>query len=100
MAAVHRPFSGKVGFIATESTWPITHMVAPAKDALQCEACHASGGRLEKVSGMYMPGRGVDHASWLDLAGWILAALALLGVLVHGAARVFKSSRKNSGSTS
>ena len=32
MATVHRPFSGKVGFISTESMAPITHMVAPAKD--------------------------------------------------------------------
>jgi octaheme c-type cytochrome (tetrathionate reductase family) len=100
MAVAHRPFSGKVGFIATESTWPITHMVAPAKDALQCEGCHASGGRLEKVKGMYLPGRGADHAAWLDLSGWILAALALLGVTVHGAARVLQSRRKTSGSNS
>src|SRR5512133_2257951 len=98
MAAIGQPFSCKVSFIATESMWPITHMVAPAKDALRCEACHASGGRLEKVAGMYMPGRGVDHASWLDLAGWILAALTLAGVLIHGAARVFKSRQRNIGS--
>ena len=98
MEAIHQPFSGKVSFIATESMWPITHMVAPAKDALRCEACHASGGRLEKVSGMYIPGRGVDHASWLDLAGWILAALTLAGVLIHGVARVFKSRQRNFGS--
>lgn len=100
MEAIHQPFSGKVSFIATESMWPITHMVAPAKDALHCESCHASGGRLEKVSGMYMPGRGRDHASWLDLSGWILAALTLAGVLAHGAARVFKSRQKNFGSAS
>jgi octaheme c-type cytochrome (tetrathionate reductase family) len=98
MEAIHQPFSGKVSFIATESMWPITHMVAPAKDALKCEACHASGGRLEKVSGMYMPGRGVDHASWLDLTGWILAALTLAGVLIHGAVRVVKSRQGNVGS--
>ena len=98
MATAHLPFSGKVAFVATESTWPITHMVAPAKDALKCEGCHASGGRLDKVTGVYLPGRGVDHASWLDLAGWILAALTLAGVLTHGAARVFKSRQRNSGS--
>ncbi|HMA09440.1 MAG TPA: tetrathionate reductase family octaheme c-type cytochrome [Ramlibacter sp.] len=97
MEAIHQPFSGKVSFIATESMWPITHMVAPAKDALHCEACHTSGGRLEKVSGMYMPGRGVDHASWLDLAGWILAALTLAAVLVHGALRIVKSRQGNLG---
>jgi octaheme c-type cytochrome (tetrathionate reductase family) len=97
MEAIHQPFSGKVSFIATESMWPITHMVAPAKGALQCESCHASGGRLDKVDGVYLPGRGVDHASWLDRAGWILAALTLVGVLVHGAVRVIKSRQGNFG---
>jgi octaheme c-type cytochrome (tetrathionate reductase family) len=100
MSAVNRPFSGKVGFVPTESTWPITHMVAPAKDALQCAACHSSGGRLEKVTGLYLPGRGSDHAAWLDLPAWMLAGLALLGVLLHGAGRALKSGRKNQGSTS
>ena len=98
MATVHRPFSGKVGFIATESMAPITHMVAPAKDALQCQACHASAGRLEKVPGVYLPGRGRDHAWWLDGPAWALAGLALLGVLVHGAGRVYQARGKNSGS--
>jgi octaheme c-type cytochrome (tetrathionate reductase family) len=100
MATVHRPFSGKVAFISTESMAPITHMVAPAKDALQCQACHASGGRLEKVSGVYLPGRGRDHASWIDVAGWTLAALALLGVIAHGAGRAIKSRRNQLGRTS
>jgi octaheme c-type cytochrome (tetrathionate reductase family) len=91
MATAHLPFSGKVAFVATESTWPITHMVAPAKNAVGCEGCHASGGRLEKVAGVYLPGRGSDHAAWIDRTGWILAALTLFGVLVHGAMRVVKS---------
>ncbi|MDP3759750.1 MAG: tetrathionate reductase family octaheme c-type cytochrome [Ramlibacter sp.] len=95
MADVKRPFSGQVAFIPTESTWPITHMVAPARDALQCPACHASDGRLERVAGVYMPGRGGDHALWLDIPGWIFAGLALLGVTAHGTGRVLKS-RKDS----
>ena len=93
MASVGAPFSGKVDFVATESTWPITHMIAPAKDALRCNACHSSNGRLEKVSGIYIPGRASDHASWLDTAGWAIAALALFGVLVHGLGRVIVSRR-------
>ena len=93
MASVGAPFSGKVDFLATESSWPITHMVAPAKDALRCNACHASNGRLEKVPGIYIPGRASDHARWLDTAGWAIAALTLLGVLVHGLARVLVSKR-------
>ncbi|MBE0619823.1 MAG: tetrathionate reductase family octaheme c-type cytochrome [Burkholderiales bacterium] len=95
MAAIGAPFSGKVDFIATESYWPITHMVAPAKDALGCRDCHAANGRLEKVSGVYIPGRTSDHTRWLETAGWALAALTLLGVLIHGLGRVFFSKRKD-----
>jgi hypothetical protein len=95
MASVNAPFSGKVDFIATDSTWPITHMVAPAKDALHCQDCHAAGGRLENVPGIYIPGRVSDHSRWLDSAGWAIAALTLLGVLGHGLARIVLSKRKH-----
>ena len=94
MATVNASFTGKVDFIETESSWPITHMVAPAKDSLRCDACHASNGRLEKVPGIYIPGRARDHAGWLDTAGWAIAALTLLGVLGHGLARIVVSKRK------
>jgi octaheme c-type cytochrome (tetrathionate reductase family) len=94
MASVNMPFSGKIDFIKTESMWPITHMVAPKDKALGCADCHASGGRLEEVSGIYIPGRGRDHAVWLDSAGWALAALALFGVLIHALGRVIVSYRK------
>lgn len=93
MATAGMPFSGKVGFIETYSMWPITHMVAPASGALKCDQCHASGGRLEQVSGIYMPGRGRDHMRWLELAGWALAALTLAAVLAHGVLRMV--SRRN-----
>jgi octaheme c-type cytochrome (tetrathionate reductase family) len=88
-------FSGKVDFIETESMWPITHMVAPKEKALGCSDCHASGARLEKVDGVYLPGRGRDHARWLELGGWALVALTLLGVLGHGAIR-FIANKRNS----
>ena len=70
-------------------------MVAPAKDALRCRDCHASRGRLEKVPGIYIPGRARDHAAWLDTAGWALALLTLLGSLGHGLARAIVSKRKH-----
>jgi octaheme c-type cytochrome (tetrathionate reductase family) len=95
MAAVNADFSGQIDFIATESTWPITHMVAPAKDALRCNDCHASGGRLEKVPGIYIPGRASDHARWLDASGWAIAALTLLAVLLHALGRIVASRRKH-----
>ena len=40
MATVNLDYSGEYGFIETEMYWPINHMVAPAKDALKCTACH------------------------------------------------------------
>jgi hypothetical protein len=95
MSTAGLPFSGKVEFIDTVSVWPITHMVAPAKNALGCGECHAPDGRLEKISGIYIPGRATDHAQWLDRTGWTLAALALLGVLVHGAVRVVAARRRH-----
>ncbi len=95
MASVNAPFSGKVDFIETDSTWPITHMVAPAKDALHCQDCHAANGRLEKVPGIYIPGRVSDHNRLLDTAGWAIAALTLLGVLGHGLGRIVLSKRKH-----
>ena len=80
------PFSDKVDFIKTEMMWPITHMLAPAADALSCEEWHRKDDRLEGIEGVYMPGR--DSNKLLDMAGWILALLALIGVLVHGAIRI------------
>jgi cytochrome c len=52
MASVNAPFSGEVGFIETYSTWPITHMVAPKSQALQCADCHTPGARMAKVPGV------------------------------------------------
>lgn len=86
MAAAGKPFSGKVDFIETEMYWPITHMVAPKDKALGCVECHAKGGRLEGIEGVYLPGR--DANPFIDKAGWILALLTLLGVLGHGALRI------------
>jgi octaheme c-type cytochrome (tetrathionate reductase family) len=85
--AAGRPFGGKFGFVATEMTWPITHMVAPKEDALTCTQCHSKSGRLQNVPGIYMPGR---DGSWLlDRIGWLLAVGTLIGVLFHGGLRVY-----------
>jgi octaheme c-type cytochrome (tetrathionate reductase family) len=40
-------YSGNYDFAATEMFWPQTHMVAPKNRALQCQACHAEGGRMD-----------------------------------------------------
>ena len=35
------------GFAETTMYWPQTHMVAPKERALQCQSCHAEGGRMD-----------------------------------------------------
>ena len=95
MKEIGAQYSGKYAFVSTEMSWPITHMVAPKKDALSCAQCHQpqSGvGRLDKVEGIYMPGRRSNY--WLDLIGWLAAAGTLIGVSIHGAIRIYMA-RKN-----
>ncbi|MFZ5775468.1 MAG: tetrathionate reductase family octaheme c-type cytochrome [Thermodesulfobacteriota bacterium] len=42
------PYSGSYAFAPTVMYWRINHMVAPASDALKCNACHnTNGGRLD-----------------------------------------------------
>jgi hypothetical protein len=88
-AASGQPFGGKFDFVATEMSWPITHMVAPKQDALTCTQCHSKDGRLAAVKGVYLPRR--DANSMLDIIGWLLAAATLAGVLIHGGLRTYLS---------
>jgi octaheme c-type cytochrome (tetrathionate reductase family) len=94
MAITGAPFSGKVGFVETEMRWPINHMVAPKENALACQQCHSDNGRLKGIEGIYMPGR--DSHKYLDILGGGAAFFALLGVIGHGALRIF-SNRKKGG---
>ncbi len=41
------PYSGEYDFANTTMYWPQTHMVAPKTQALQCQACHADGARMD-----------------------------------------------------
>jgi octaheme c-type cytochrome (tetrathionate reductase family) len=86
MKEIGAQYSGKYAFVRTEMSWPITHMVAPKEDALACKQCHAAPGRLDRVPGLYKPGR--DGNPWLDRIGWGIALMTLLGVLGHGGVRV------------
>ena len=88
MKAANTPFSGQVDFIKTEMSWPITHMVAPKEDAVGCNECHAKGGRLDKIEGIYIPGR--DGNQLLNLIGWLAAAGILAGVMLHGLIRIVR----------
>jgi octaheme c-type cytochrome (tetrathionate reductase family) len=40
-------YSGEFDFAETEMYWPISHMVAPIEEALQCDDCHGDDGRLD-----------------------------------------------------
>ena len=64
MKAAGSEYSGQMGFVDTEMAWPITHMVAPKEDAVQCVECHSQNSRLKDVPGLYIPGR--DRFGWLD----------------------------------
>ena len=80
------PYSGKYDFIKTEMSWPITHMVAPKDKALACNECHAKEGRLAGITGVYLPAR--DNNRLVDLAGWAIVFMTLIGVIGHGALRI------------
>jgi octaheme c-type cytochrome (tetrathionate reductase family) len=89
-----QPFSGHYDFVDTQMDWPITHMVAPAEQALDCASCHTAESRLAGVEGIWMPGH--HRQSLLDQAGFLLAGLILLGAAGHGTMR-FVTRNKKSG---
>lgn len=92
MAATGVKYSGKMDFVKTEMSWPITHMVAPKEDALSCAQCHKEKGRLENVKGIYMPG--TNNTPIIDKLGFGIALLTLLGVLIHGGIRIITSRKE------
>lgn len=93
MDAAGAEYSGQYGFIETTYHWPLSHMVAPKEDALSCDQCHSRNGRLEKLTGFYLPGRDNNHL--LDLIGWLAVFGTLIGVSLHGLARLtFRIRRK------
>ena len=87
MAAAGYPYSGEYDFVDTHMYWPITHMVAPAEDAVGCAECHAEEGRMVGLAGIYMPGS--DPNSIVALLGKLMVLAALLGVAGHGLIRLF-----------
>ena len=86
-----KDFSGEVGFIETEMSWPITHMVAPKEDAVDCHQCHKENGRLANIEGLYIPG--ANNTPLLDKLMLAIAFLTLIGVLFHGALRYIMHKR-------
>jgi octaheme c-type cytochrome (tetrathionate reductase family) len=86
MKVAGMPYSGQFDFVDTEMHWPITHMVAPKEDALACDECHSRNGRLDNLTGFYMPGR--DTHPRLDRFGWLAVLLVLVSVLLHALVRI------------
>jgi octaheme c-type cytochrome (tetrathionate reductase family) len=93
MRAAGTEYSGEFGFVETEMSWPITHMVAPKEDALTCAQCHTEEGRMAAIDGVYMPGR--DGSDLLDKGGALIALLSLVGVFFHGGIRLIMSKRRS-----
>ena len=86
MKTIGLPYSGEYGFIETIMYWPVNHMVSPAEEAVQCAECHNSTqSRIASLNDFYLPGR--DRNFWLDGFAKIGIILALMGVVIHGAAR-------------
>ncbi|MBT3314391.1 MAG: tetrathionate reductase family octaheme c-type cytochrome [Anaerolineae bacterium] len=87
-------YSGEYGFIETEMYWPISHMVAPAEDALHCDSCHRrEQGILADVEGVYIPG--ITTTPLLDQISWTAIMLTFVGVVIHGSARFISSKNRN-----
>ncbi len=96
MEAAGQAYSGEFGFVDTHMYWPITHMVAPAEEALDCAACHAEDGRMANVAGVFMPG--TDPNGPVGLLGKLIVLGAILGALGHAAIRVLFGKKHDGGS--
>ena len=94
MEAAGAEYSGEYGFVDTQMYWPITHMVAPAADALQCAECHREDGRLGDLEGFYLPGS--NPFTPAGLLGMLLVVGTALGVGGHAMLRLI-ARRKGKG---
>ena len=93
MDASELPYSGTYDFVESEMYWPITHMVAPAENALGCEDCHSDNSRLAGVEGIYIPG--LTGTPLADFLGRSMVVLALVGVVLHGGARIVTNRKED-----
>lgn len=88
MKEANLPFSGNISFIKTEMYWPVNHMVATKENTLDCNSCHQrENSRLAGLKDFYMPGR--DYSQIVEVGGAWMLIITLLGVIVHGAIRIF-----------
>jgi hypothetical protein len=92
MDAAGAEYTGDYGFVETTMHWPLSHMVAPKEEALDCEECHSKEGRLKELKGFYLPGR--DKNKLLDTIGWIAVLGTLGGLTLHGMSRLIFARRR------
>ncbi|MBU3951848.1 MAG: cytochrome C, partial [Proteobacteria bacterium] len=87
------PYSGEFDYVETTYAFPITHMVAPRENALNCTQCHIrENSRLASITGIYLPGR--DRSNLIDSIGMMAVLGALVGVMLHGLGRFFTRNGK------
>ncbi|MDF1871159.1 tetrathionate reductase family octaheme c-type cytochrome [Vannielia sp.] len=91
MKAAGAEYSGSYDFVDTYMYWPITHMVAPAEKALECESCHAPDGRMSNLAGVFLPG--TNPNGLIAILGKLLVLATLAGVLAHIAIRIFSGKK-------
>jgi hypothetical protein len=88
MEHMNMPYSGKYDFIETEMFLPVSHMVSPSDNALNCEDCNSrKGGRLACIEGAYIPAQSRNAS--IDYFGIFLLIMSLGGVITHAATRFF-----------
>ncbi|MCX7835762.1 MAG: tetrathionate reductase family octaheme c-type cytochrome [bacterium] len=86
------PYSGDYGFVKTEMTWPINHMVAPKSQALSCVECHSrENSRLAALTDFYLPAR--DRNYWIDHIGKGLIIFTIIAVILHTLLRIYHSTK-------
>jgi hypothetical protein len=67
-------------------------MVSTKDLTVQCTECHTrENSRLASLTDFYMPAR--DYSSFIETAGYLIILLTLIGVLFHGAFRIFSSKK-------
>ncbi len=94
MQSAGLPYSGQHEWIQSMMYWPLSHMVAPKGQSLNCAACHhRTDGRLAGLTGFYMPAR--DRSSVLDWLGWLAVGGTLGAVGVHGSLRFYCWRKRN-----
>lgn len=62
-------YSGTYGWARTEMHWPISHMVAPARDALKCADCHGATATRMNWKALGYPDDPADVGGRKRLAG-------------------------------